>query len=172
MLSSTTLVPARPLRQLAAKGIAPVPPTASEAPREGGLGTLPNSSDFVTMLTAYHASGGMARGDNLGRLLDDWQCGDFVSPARLIAAGEIFSFKWHGENWVPMFQFDLRDLSVQPGPKQVLAELKPVFDDWTVAVWFVQPNSWLQEQRPLDLLDSDLPAVLQAARADRFIAAG
>ncbi len=71
-----------------------------------------------------------------------------------------------------MFQFELRDLSVKPGPRRVLAELKPVFDDWGLAVWFVQPNSWLQTMRPLDLLDSDLTGVLEAARTDRFIAAG
>ena len=172
MLSSTTLVPTSPLRHPAVNGITPVPPGATEVPGDGALGALPTSRGFRTVLSAYHASGGVARGDNLGRLLDDWQCGDFVSLARLIASGEIFSFRWHGENWVPMFQFDLRDLSCRPGPRQVSAELKSVFDDWTLAVWFVQPNSWLHAQRPLDLLDSNLPAVLQAARADRFIAAG
>lgn len=171
MLSTTTLVFASSLSHLAANAITPVPP-ATEIHRDGGLGAVPTSRGFVKMLSAYHASGGMARGDNLGRLLDDWQCGDFVSLARLIASGEIFSFRWHGENWVPMFQFDLRDLSCRPGPRQVSAELKSVFDDWTLAVWFIQPNSWLQAQRPLALLESDLPAVLQAARADRFIAAG
>ena len=67
---------------------------------------------------------------------------------------------------------ELRDLSVKPGPRHVLAELKPVFDNWELAVWFVQPNSWLQTKRPLDLLDVDFAGVLEAARAHRFSAAG
>ena len=139
---------------------------------EIGLGASPNSRGFVTMLSQYHASGGLARGDTLGRLLDDWQCGDHVSLARLISADEIFSFRWRGECWIPMFQFELRDLSVKPGPRRVLAELMQVFDDWQLAVWFVRPNPWLQTKRPLDLLDSDLTGVLEVARADRFIVDG
>lgn len=173
MLSSSTLPATTSPRHPAPNFIAPaLPPGALEVPQESGFGVLPNSHGFIGMLSAYRASGGLARGDPLGRLLDDWQCGDFISLARLIASEEIFSFRWHGDSWVPMFQFDLRDLSVRPGPRQAVVELRPVFDDWGVAVWFVQPNSWLHGQPPLDLLDSDLPAVLQAARGDRFIAAG
>jgi hypothetical protein len=139
---------------------------------EIGFSKAPNSHGFVTMLSDYHASGGLARADNLGRLLDDWQCGGFVSLAKLIAAGDIFSFRWQGESWVPMFQFELRDLSVKPGPRLVLAELKPVLDDWGLAVWFIQPNPRLKTRRPLDLLDSDTEGVLVAARAERSIAGG
>ena len=132
---------------------------------------MPTSRGFVTRLTAYHASGGVAPGDDLGRLLDDWQCGDFVSLARLVASGEIFSFRWHGKNRCRCSS-SISVIYRAGRGEQVSAELKSVFDDWSLAVWFVQPNSWLQAQRPLDLLDSDLPAVLQAARADRYIAAG
>ena len=44
--------------------------------------------------------------------------------------------------------------------------------DWTIAIWFAQPNSWLADQRPVDLLHCNLAAVVQAARADRFVARG
>ena len=88
--------------------------SASPLAAEIGFGTAPNSRGFVNMLSDYHASGGLTRGDTLGRLLDDWRCGDFISLARLIASHEIFGFRWHGESWVPMFQFE-RDLSVKPG---------------------------------------------------------
>jgi hypothetical protein len=82
----------------------------------------------------------------------------------------VFGFDWHGSFWVPMFQFDLRDLSLRLAAQQVQRELVPVFDGWTIAVWFAQRNSWLDEQRPVDLLDTQLHNVLHAARADRFIA--
>ena len=39
-------------------------------------------------------------------------------------------------------------------------------------MWFSQPNHWLRNRRPVDVLDVSLTAVLRAARADRFIANG
>ena len=71
-----------------------------------------------------------------------------------------------------MFQFELRDLSVKQGPRKVLAELSPVLDGWALAAWFARPNSWLNDRSPVDTLDSNLAAVLAAARADRFVASG
>jgi hypothetical protein len=133
---------------------------------------LPTDRDFIAMRASYRATGGTARGDDLGRLLEDRRRGDGVSLARLIVSGEVFGFEWQRTFWIPMFQFELRDLSRKPGPRQVLAELASEFDGWTLAQWFAQPNCWLNERRPVDVLDANLPAVLGAARADRFIAAG
>ena len=127
---------------------------------------------FTALLSAFRASGGTARGDDLARLLEDHQHGDFVSLARLIAKGHVFGFDWRGVLWIPMFQYDLCTLAIRAGPQQVLAELAGAFDGWALASWFAQPNAWLGDRRPVDLLDSDLAGVLQAARADRFIAAG
>jgi len=137
-----------------------------------GIRRVPSDRDFVAMRAGYRATGGIARGDDLARLLEDMQRGDVSTLARLIASGEVFGFDWHGSFWVPMFQFELRDLSVKPSVRQVQTELAQVFDGWTMAVWFAQRNSWLDEQRPVDLLDNQLGAVLHAARADRFIASG
>jgi len=146
---------------------------ASMAPvLDESIDNLPSDRDFFAMRGAYRASGGTARGDDLARLLEDHRRGDRVSLARLVVSGEIFGFEWRRLFWVPMFQFEPRDLSLKRGPRQVLAELASEFDGWTLAIWFSQPNCWLNERRPVDVLDSNLPAVLGAARADRFIAAG
>ena len=51
-------------------------------------------------------------------------------------------------------------------------ELRPVFDDLELALWFVTPNDWLGGARPAFAMHHSLPAVLQAARADRFVAGG
>ncbi|MBC7995802.1 MAG: hypothetical protein H7Z15_21435 [Rhizobacter sp.] len=139
---------------------------------DDGLRRVPSDRDFVAMRAGYRGTGGIARGDDLARLLEDLQRGDVSTLARLIAAGDVFGFDWHGSFWVPMFQFELRDLSIKHSVRRVAAELAQVFDGWTMAVWFAQRNSWLDEQRPVDLLDSMLPAVLHAARADRYIASG
>jgi hypothetical protein len=60
----------------------------------------------------------------------------------------------------------------RPGPAGVIAELSPIFDGWELASWFAKPNLWIADAKPIDLVDECLGAVLGAARADRFIAAG
>jgi hypothetical protein len=54
----------------------------------------------------------------------------------------------------------------------VTAELTPAFTGWELADWFVEPNNWLDGVSPINELKADPDAVRQAARADRFIAAG
>ena len=132
----------------------------------------PSDAQFRGLRATYGNSGGLARGDDLARLLEDRKQGDFVSLAKVLVGREVFGFKWHGELWIPMFQFELRDLSIKTLHRPVLAELTPVFDNWSLADWFVRPNSWLCEQSPVQVLGSNLPAVLAAARADRLIASG
>ena len=51
-------------------------------------------------------------------------------------------------------------------------ELEGAFDSWEMAVWFIQPNSSLNELRPLELLGKQDADVLEAARVDRFVAMG
>ena len=114
----------------------------------------------------------MARGDDLGRLLDYLNRGDFISLARSISSGAVFGFTWREVFWIPMFQFELRDLSINAAPQAVVAELAGSYTGWSLASWFSAPNSWLQDCRPVDLLNTDLPAVLGAARADRFVVNG
>jgi hypothetical protein len=58
----------------------------------------------------------------------------------------------------------------RPELSQVFAELTPVYDPWELASWFAQANPWLAQRIPADMLYTDPSAVLQAARADRFIA--
>lgn len=122
------------------------------------------------MLAAFRATGGVARADDLARLFECLHAGNHVSLARLIATGAVFGFRWHETVWIPMFQFELRDLSINPQAQCVLDELAGAFSGWSLASWFAQPNAWLHERRPVDLLQRDLAAVLQAARADRYLA--
>jgi hypothetical protein len=151
----------------------PGPQTSAMTPsRELTLGDIPSNRGFVAMLTAYRATGGAARGDDLARLLEDCRLGSVASLARLVVSGTVFGFEWRHTFWVPMFQFNLRDLSIKPGPAEVVEALGADFDGWALAAWFARPNSWLNDAMPVDLLESDLPAVLEAARADRFVAAG
>jgi hypothetical protein len=126
---------------------------------------------FDAMCANFHTTGGIARGDDLARLLEDHPRGAGASLAKLIASDQIFGFDRDGTFWVPMFQFDLDDLRVKPAALKVRAELAAEFDGWEVATWFSQANAYLRDRRPVDLLDSALREVLAAARIDRFIAA-
>ena len=127
---------------------------------------------FFAVQEALRGKGGLARADDLARLLEDCRHVDFVGLAKLMMSGAIFSFEWGGAHWIPMFQFNLADLSVKPAAQSVLTELNMTFDGWALAEWFTQPNDWLAGRLPVDVIDSDLPVVLDAARADRFIANG
>jgi hypothetical protein len=140
--------------------------------RADSISELPSSSGFAALLAAFRATGGTARGDDVARLLEDHGIGDFIGLARLIAGGEVFGFEWRKTMWIPMFQFELRDLSVKPEAQRVLKALGDGFEGWTCAAWFARPNSWLNLRAPVDLVATHLEEVLEAARADRFIALG
>lgn len=128
--------------------------------------------EVAALRLAYEDVGGIGRGDEIGRLLADHRPGTFISMAQLVTDEDIFGFEWEGFLWLPMFQFAMRDLAIEAAPRQVRAELGDGFDGWALSAWFVEPNSWLAKSRPIDLIGSHLEAVLQAARADRFVATG
>jgi hypothetical protein len=127
---------------------------------------------FKTLALSYRSSGGIARGDDLGRMLADHGPATFISLAKLLEDEAIFGFDWNATLWIPMFQFEPSDLSLKAEPGRVRAELGEEFDGWTVSAWFVEPNLWLGQRRPIDLLESEIGAVIHAARGDRFVAAG
>lgn len=133
---------------------------------------LPTDRDYAAMLEAYRASGGTVRRDALARVLHGCEGAHDQTLGKLLVTHDVFSFEWREVHWVPMFQFDLRDMSIKPRPRRVVAALADVFDGWALAMWFSHPNHWLRNRRPVDVLDSSLTSVLAAARADRFIAEG
>jgi hypothetical protein len=48
-------------------------------------------------------------------------------------------------------------------------ELRGVYDDLEIADWFVRDNAFLDDRAPADVIGTRPQAVLDAARADRFI---
>jgi hypothetical protein len=124
---------------------------------------------FSAMGKAFRASGGLVRGDDLVHVMAARRYGDYLSLARLIVAREVLSFDWNDSFWLPMFQFDPRDLSFRPELRELIKRLHSDMDGWNLAVWFAQPNAGLHHLAPVDLLPTDLSGVLGAARADRII---
>lgn len=127
---------------------------------------------FGELSRATRAHGGLVTGDDVARRMGR-HCNQPISAlARLIVARRVLSLEWRSQLMLPMFQFNESDMSLRAPVHAALDELRCVFDDWELAMWFTQPNCWLQERRPVDLVVSDGEAVAHAARADRFVARG
>jgi len=147
-----------------------IPPNASVPHVSGliddGFNWAPNERSFRALRSAYQSTGGLARANDLSRILDEWMSGSAkASLIDLITSSDIFSLEWRSAQWIPMMQFHLDDMSLNPVVRQVRKELGDVLDGWELASWFVSRNDKLDERRPLDLMASELPAVLWAARS-------
>jgi len=133
---------------------------------EDAIGDRPDDRGVTAMRAVFRQTGGMATGADLARLLEHRARADFERLAHLIVSGRVFGFEWQRAFWIPMFQFDLRDLSIRPQPRQVVRLLGVALDGWALAAWFARPNDGLNRLRPVGLLDSDPCGVVDAACAD------
>jgi hypothetical protein len=151
-------------------------PTA-EAP---AWNALPFSFHWLSTCAAFADSGGMASGDELVQRLvdsavsaggtDGLQATSMV--ARWIVSRSVVTVKGPHGWMLPMFQFDPATSTPKPSMAPVLAVLRDVFDEAELALWFVSSNDWLKGDRPAMVMDKNLPGVLHAARADRYLARG
>jgi len=127
---------------------------------------------FIDMLHAFRPTGGLARESEL---LARWRSLHGTGAAgwhEALGAEPLLRFEWSGAVWLPLFQFKPSELVLNPAATAVVAELSPHYDGWSLANWFAQPNTWLGEQRPVDVLNHNPAHLLEAARVDRFIVAG
>ena len=127
---------------------------------------------YIFMERAFRQGGGIVSGDQLAHLLRSTSWQPISLLARWIVGRKVISFDWHANTMLPLFQFDPSSMTIRQCVSQILRELTEVFDDWELAWWFAQPNAWLDHHAPVAVLDLDAKAVLDAARADRFIARG
>jgi hypothetical protein len=131
-----------------------------------------HDQDFMDMLRTFRNTGGIARGDEVVDMLRAARSFDVSYLARAIVNREVLSFEWRDELWLPLFQFDPKDMTLREAPRRVVAELACAFDGWALAQWFATPNSWLAGRMPVEAI-GDYPAdVFHAARGDRFVAIG
>lgn len=133
---------------------------------------LRSDAAFLRLLSAFRGHAGLARGDEVARLMTERNGGGTASLARQMVAGDLIWFAWQSEHWLPMFQFDRRDMSLRSGVRCALGELRGVYDGWELSMWFAEPHAWLDGRRPLDVIDDDVDALVEAARVDRFVACG
>jgi len=150
----------------------PLAAWATSLPSAEAVDFCPGDAGFLALCTAYRGSGGIARGTDLAHWLRGRGEGDSLALAGLIVGSQAFSFDWHDTFWVPMFQFSPVQPALGPAARQVLAELAPLLDGWQLAAWFVRGSTWLDGQRPLDLLAAQPDRVLAAASTDRYVIDG
>lgn len=149
----------------------PVPPYFLVRHRRASL-AVGVDLQFIALLDAYRPSGGLARTqETLDRFMRR-DGPDVVTMARWVAQREVVYLDWNGRGWLPNFQWDPVNMVPLPQLAPVLLELNAVYSHWALAAWFAQPNPWLEDERPADVLVSRAGDVLNAARADRFVALG
>jgi len=139
------------------------------------------------LASRFTQSGGVVTGERLAELLRGaLSAGDGAASAAAVGQPISVVARWivsRGalafhcpQGWLlPMFQFDLVGASpsiLRPGVASVLAELGEVYEGVELALWFVTPNNWLSGAQPAQVLRGNPEAVLQAARADRYVACG
>ena len=78
--------------------------------------------------------------------------------------GRVFSVDFRGQRLFPGFQLDLETLAPKPVVAEALAALpRGEMSEWEVALWWTSPNGWLGGARPVDVMDDDEQAVVEAA---------
>lgn len=124
---------------------------------------------FIAMLDAYRDSGGLARkGEVLAWLTN--RCGPQAPTlAHCVTGRDSISFEWQLQTWLPWFQFKPIEPTPPPELGPVIAELRANYNGWELAHWFVQPNAWLAQRTPVEMLAFDPPTVLNAARKERLL---
>lgn len=78
--------------------------------------------------------------------------------------GRIFSVRHHGNDYFPAFQLD-----GEHRPREIVGRVLRALGGaggWETALWFVAANGYLEGRRPVDLLESDPDAVVQAAERE------
>jgi hypothetical protein len=150
-------------------------PTLSDPANHGRSTVSPSVHSRVgvpCLSEAFCNLGGVVSIDVLTMMLRKRSDQPISLLARWLVNRDVISFKSNGQTLLPTFQFDWLTGAVRPGVLGVLAELRGAFDDDEIADWFVQPNSSLLGDSPVNLTDKDLAAVLEAARIDRFVVMG
>ena len=168
---ANTAVRAIAMSAAAAPQVARLPQRPAPAPAQETFRRI-EDREFLLMSQAYSLHGGLASGDELAWRLRH-HCDQPISTlAKWIVKREIVNLVWRSQILVPVFQFTNATMGVRPVVREVMTELEGVFDDWEIAAWFAQPNAFLRNERPVDLVNIDDGSLLQAARADRFVARG
>jgi hypothetical protein len=125
------------------------------------------NNQFVALLNGFRRSGGLARAPEVAARFKRQGVVDVSPLASWLVKRQVVSVEWQSKIWLPLFQFSPTAMALRTGLSSVLAELVVQYDEWNLADWFAQPNVWLADCAPADVLAVAAPQVLNAARATR-----
>jgi hypothetical protein len=88
-----------------------------------------------------------------------------AQPHKWKKAGKIFALRRGNTDFYPSYAFgdDFRPLLAM---KEILGVFHDKKSDLKIAAWFASENSWLRNQRPLDLILASPEAVIEAAEIE------
>jgi hypothetical protein len=137
--------------------------------RDGGV--TPSDLLFTELLDACRHSGGLARCSEVAQRLARRRPDGVTWLEDCLRRRTLVSLDWHSGPWLPLFQFDLSDMTLREAVRRASAELSGVMDGWDLAAWYVRPQCLLQHRSPLELLDTQPELVRDAARQEHFVRA-
>jgi hypothetical protein len=116
--------------------------------------------------------GGVATAEEISLLLRR-HCEQPLSQlARWIVGRSVIHFERNGQMLLPLFQFNVDDMSILAPVQSTLAHLNPTLDADETARWFVTPNPALGGDQPVRRFSNDAESVVDAARSYRLMEAG
>ncbi|MBB1600472.1 hypothetical protein [Variovorax sp. UMC13] len=142
------------------------PQSLAQAPPESAASL---DALFVELLNGYRRSGGLARGSEVAVRAAQRRCDGTSWLENCLERRMVIALDWHSGLWLPLFQFDRRDMSLREEVRGPCAELSGIMDGWELALWFIRPQCLLHHCSPLELLDSQPAVVLDAARREHFL---
>lgn len=120
---------------------------------------------FMAMLDAFRPSGGLACGPEVFALFARRRGADAGTLAGWIVNRKVICFEWQCRMWLPLFQFQLQNMTPEAGLREVLEVLRFDHSPWEMAQWFSRPHPWLADQMLCDALGHDPAGVRNAAGA-------
>lgn len=91
-----------------------------------------------------------------------------AQPNKWKREGTIFAISHNGVDYFPLFALD-PEANYKPYPaiKQILEVFGEGKGAWSMSLWFAGLNSYLDDRRPQDLIESEPDLVIAAARDER-----
>ncbi len=110
-------------------------------------------------------SGDYVRASEIARLAGYSENNPSAQPSKWKRDGAIFSIEHNGADYFPLYGLNPeKSYKPYPGLSEVLEVFHGNRSVWSIAFWFAGLNSFLDDQRPQDLLASKPEMVVAAAR--------
>jgi hypothetical protein len=124
-------------------------------------------TEFMTMSRVFGEHGGMVTAEDLVQSMRTRVAQPLSIVGHWIVERAAVQFTWRAQTWFPCFQFVANPMSIRPAVSDIVLELRDVYDDWELALWFATRNEWLGHAPPVEVIRRDAAAAVRAARIHR-----